>query len=196
MSGIEIIVCEGVSEVAYVRELNRLLWRNDYGYLSTAFHPVCAFSGHFGPLKKAFKAAQTANKGCDIAIWADFDIYQRNDLRDGDQYRSRRGLPEFLFSVMNFEDFLMMHCEPAMLDDWLAICQDHHHFAAPMHAEEYEPLIRQFWPTYRKGELPFMLTRSRLEQLFSNLDRHNPLIRNDFGSHVKNEVTTRRLVFA
>lgn len=195
MSSIEIIVCEGVSEVAYIHELNRLVCRKDYGYAMVPFHPVCAFSGHFGPLKKAFKTAQASNRGNSVSIWADYDTYLRNDLRDGSQYQTRQGLPDFLFSVMNFEDFLMMHCEPAVLDEWQSICQAHHHFSTPMHAEEYEPLVRQFWPDYKKGELPFVLTRQRLEWLFQNIDRPNMLIKNDFGSHVKKELAAGRLFF-
>lgn len=52
MAGVEIVVCEGDSEVAYVNELNRLLYRDPFGFKMLAFRAVCAESGHFDRIKR------------------------------------------------------------------------------------------------------------------------------------------------
>ena len=64
-----------------------------------------------------------------------------------------------------------------------------------MHAREYEPLFRDFWPDYQKGDMPFELTRQRLEQLFVNLEIPDLPIRNEFGQYVRDELAAGRLKF-
>ena len=96
---------------------------------------------------------------------------------------------------MNFEDFLMMHCETPQLKAWTEVCRRHRHFEVPMHAREYEPPFRDFWPDYQKGDMPFELTRQRLEQLFVNLEIPDLPIRNEFGQYVRDELAAGRLKF-
>lgn len=64
-----------------------------------------------------------------------------------------------------------------------------------MHAREYEPLFRDFWPDYQKGDMPFELTRQRLEQMFVNLEIPDMPIRNGFGQYVRDELAAGRLKF-
>lgn len=195
MAGVEIVVCEGDSEVAYVNELNRLLYRDPFGFKMLAFRAVCAESGHFDRIKRVVKTEKAANPSSRLLVWVDFDVYCRNDLNNRLKYQNRKGLPDFLFSVMNFEDFLMMHCETPQLKAWTEVCRRHRHFEVPMHAWEYEPLFRDFWPDYQKGDMPFELTRQRLEQLFVNLEIPDLPIRNEFGQYVRDELAAGRLKF-
>ena len=195
MAGVEIVVCEGDSEVAYVNELNRLLYRDPFGFKMLAFRAVCAESGHFDRVKRAVKTEKAANPSSRLLVWADYDVYCRNDLNNRVKYQNRKGLPDFLFSVMNFEDFLMMHCETPQLKAWTEVCRRHRHFEVPMHAQEYEPLFRDFWPDYQKGDMPFELTRQRLEQMFVNLEISDMPIRNGFGQYVRDERAAGRLKF-
>lgn len=195
MAGVEIVVCEGDSEVAYVNELNRLLYRDPFGFKMLAFRAVCAESGHFDRIKRVVKTEKAANPSSRLLVWVDFDVYCRNDLNNRLKYQNRKGLPDFLFSVMNFEDFLMMHCETPQLKAWTEVCRRHRHFEVPMHAREYEPLFRNFWPDYQKGDMPFELTRQRLEQLFVNLEIPDLPIRNEFGQYVRDELAAGRLKF-
>ena len=75
---------------------------------------------------------------------------------------------------MNFEDYLVLHCMPEIVEDWQSICESNNHFVVPMCARQYEKLFNKFISTnfgtdYRKGEVPFDLTQQRILQLFDNL---------------------------
>lgn len=62
-----------------------------------------------------------------------------------------------------------------------------------MHAQEL--LFRDFRPDCQKGDIPFMLMRKRLEQLFVNLEISDMPIRNGFGQYVRDELAAGRLKF-
>lgn len=64
---------------------------------------------------------------------------------------------------------------------------------ALMHAQEL--LFRDFRPDCQKGDIPFMLMRKRLEQLFVNLEISDMPIRNGFGQYVRDELAAGRLKF-
>lgn len=70
MAGVEIVVCEGDSEVAYVNELNCLLYRDPFGFKMLAFRAVYAESGHFDRVKCTVKTEKAANPG----IWECVDF--------------------------------------------------------------------------------------------------------------------------
>lgn len=193
--GTEIVVCEGDSERAYINELNRLLYRDPYGYPMQAFSAVPVGTGHFNEVKRTYLAERRANRSSTVVVWVDWDIYLRNDRQNGTKYRGKQKIPDFYFSVMNFEDFLMLHCSREQLDSWVDLCASREHYAKPMHADEYEPLVRQYWPSYRKGELPFELTAERVQKMFQNIQVPGLLIRNDFGQYVFNQVQAKRLKF-
>ena len=99
MNGSYIVVCEGASEAHYLTLLNRLLEKLppplelrgrpirfnlpmlDDASLdrSSAYAGKCVGNGKFNLLIKAWSKAAKDNKRCDIKIWADWDLYARND---------------------------------------------------------------------------------------------------------------------
>lgn len=61
-------------------------------------------------MQQAYRKCRRADKHTQIVIWVDIDIYVRNEgaveERNAKGYAHKGELPDFLFSVMNFEDFL------------------------------------------------------------------------------------------
>ena len=189
----EIILCEGESELAYIQELNRLLVKNNTSY-GRAFIPKCIGSGYFNLVKKAYIAERKRNPKDTIFIWVDKDLYVRNDKNCLDEYKKRpNSLPEFFFSIMNFEDFIVLHCQDEIVSQWIDFCTQKRHFSSPMHASEYEPFIKKMFPDYQKGELPFNLTSEHVRQMMKNLHKYQ--IDNDFGEHISQEIQQGNLKF-
>ena len=99
-----IVVCEGSSEFAYIQELNRLMREME---CSVVFRPIAVGSGFYAAVQSKYREIKRANPRGDICIWVDADIYIRNERNCNDAYRRRpAGVPAFLFSRQNFEDFL------------------------------------------------------------------------------------------
>lgn len=138
---------------------------------STSFHILIAV--------KRFNCHFKRNPRSTIHICVDFDIYLRNDNDNWTSYETKpKGIPEFLFTNMNFEDYLSLHFEKGLSDTWYQLCSNNHHFSSPMHDITYTPLFTaNILPGYKKGEMPFTLTASHLSLLFRNLnntDNHFP----------------------
>lgn len=180
-----IIVCEGESEHAYLQRLQSFLdaqplpddtFETPIRFIGPM--QAVAKTGAFGKSKSAFNKIRKANKtASSIQIWADFDLYHRNDLCCADEYAAKTaGIPDFLFSFHNFEDFLALHWSGAQLEEWLRYgsVMGRNHFAAPLHARDYEPEIQRIFPGYRKGELsPDFISWASLGNLKQNL-KHEP----------------------
>lgn len=155
-----IIVCEGESEWAYLQRLQSFL---DQQPLDTGFEPPLRFiaprqavakNGKFGSLKRQFNQIYRANKRSTIRIWADFDLYHRNDNGCADQYaRKPEKIPDFHFSYHNFEDFYALHSDGEHFQEWLRF-GERGHFATPLHADGYLPEIKRIFPSYTKGTVP------------------------------------------
>ncbi len=127
-----IIVCEGASEKAYIQELNRYLEEED---IPLHFIPRPSNGGQYSPVVQKYKEVRKHNKTTRILIWVDWDRYQRNDNSDMDNYRKKPGdIPDFLFSHMNFEDFLSMHRDRAEMERWGTSCVGRDHFTTPSHS--------------------------------------------------------------
>jgi hypothetical protein len=173
-----LIVCEGESEWAYLQRLQGFLDQQTLpeGAFETPLRLVSpptliARSGKFGDLKARHGEARRENRKASIQIWTDFDLYHRDDHRCATSYRNKpAGLPDFLFSFHNFEDFLALHCDGDQFDTWLAFGRKGH-FAVPWHAEGYLPEFEKSFPGYAKGQIPvdFINWRS-----LTNLKRHLP----------------------
>jgi len=156
-----IVVCEGESEWAYLQRLQGFL--DQQPILPGAFEPplrliapqrIIAKSGTFGSLKNRYRKTRAENKKASIRIWADFDLYHRNDMRCAELYALKTaGIPDFLFSFHNFEDFFALHLDEPRLQQWLSF-GNRGHFANPLHAIDYLPEFRQIVPDYVKGSLP------------------------------------------
>lgn len=194
MNQTETILCEGESEVAYIQALGRIMYRPDGSIKRAPFYPRLIGSGYCGVVIGAYKKARSANRKDPIQVLVDKDVYLRNDKNSGTDYQNKStAIPNFLFSTMNFEDYLMLHCENSILDSWVTICQSKNHFSVPMHSCDYEPLFKQYFPEYEKGSLPFDLTKEVVNRMFSNL-RSTP-IRNEFGEYLCDLVQSEKLKF-
>ena len=96
----EIILCEGRSEIAYIQELGRLLYRSNSVSYTAAFFPCLIGGGDFNTVNKCFKAERKKNRKDEFLIWVDRDLYIRNDKNCGDLYSQKANtLPKFFFSV-------------------------------------------------------------------------------------------------
>ena len=191
----ETILCEGQSELVYVQEVNRILCRNNF---SAAFYAKLIGNGLFSNVIKAYKKEHRTNRKGIFYAWVDFDLYHRNEKQSFGQYERHQSngnsQPKFLFSRMNFEDFLALHCEDPQLNKWLDICEENNHFSSPMTAAVCTPLFtKNIFPNYKKGTLPFALSKNKLETMFSNLNKTQ--IQNDFGKHLLEELEQGKLRF-
>ena len=126
--------------------------------------------GHFTAVQQKYRVEKRNNPKSDIRIWVDRDTYIRNDCGDGEKYQEKpQYLPDFIFSVMNFEDFLAMHLDETVLENWFQVCSREKHNITPMTEDKYLPLVRQhLFDNYEKGDTPFEITETRLKNLFSN----------------------------
>lgn len=161
------VICEGISEYAYIQQLNRWLNDNDY---SCVLLPKPAGSGHFTAVQRKYQSEKRANPKQDIIIWVDKDTYVRNDAKDRENYEHKsKKMPDFQFSVMNFEDFLVLHLDSYVLENWFQICSRHRHHIKPMTENIYLPLLCQhIFNNYVKGELPFDIDTNSLTKLLRN----------------------------
>lgn len=159
-----IIVCEGPSEKAYIQELNRYLEQED---IPLHFIPWPSNGGQYAPVVKKYREVRKDNRTAKILIWVDWDRYLRNDNADMDNYRNKSNdIPDFLFSYMNFEDFLSMHLNRDKMENWWISCNSRHHFDTPSHSKEYLPAFKLFIGTmYEKGEMPIPIDCQSLENL-------------------------------
>ncbi|TAE90782.1 MAG: hypothetical protein EAZ81_08660 [Verrucomicrobia bacterium] len=177
------IVCEGKSEWAYLRRLQGFL--DDQATEVGEFQPPLMFiapesaiakNGECKLLVRRYKEKRKENKNGSIQIWADFDLYHRNDLNCADNYSKRaRGIPDFLFSYHNFEDFFALHHDGTVLQTWLDYGQStRRHFENPLHSKDYEPEIKRIFPEYEKGDIPVdFVNWTTLKNLKKNLN-HQP----------------------
>lgn len=192
----EIIVCEGSSEKAYVQALNRILYRGSDAWPLPAFRPELAGQGCYSSVVKTFKVVVGKNKNARPLIWVDRDIYLRNERDSETNYRNKpAGIPDFLFSTMNFEDFLTLHCENEIFESWLQICQAKNHFRQPMTAKEYLPLFLEIFPDYKKGDLPFIVCEENVRRMIRRLQDPEMPFQNDFGTYLGRSIELKELNF-
>jgi hypothetical protein len=179
-----IIVCEGESEWAYLRRLQGFL--DDQELPPDTFDTPLQFvvpervivkNGSFGKMKSRYNKMRKENKNTAIQIWADFDLYHRNDFKCAEHYAAKSGgIPDFLFSFHNFEDFFALHFNGGALDEWLRFGGPAglRHFITPLHSEGYLPEIKRIFPGYGKGGLPAdFVSWASLKNLKANL-QHQP----------------------
>ena len=82
--------------------------------------------------------------------------------------RKKQGIPDFLFSYMNFEDFLILHENENTVSKWIKLSGDH--FKEPMHSDEYLSRFKLIKPNYKKGELTQPIDKSRFEMMLNILE--------------------------
>ena len=156
-----IIVCEGESEWAYLQRLQSFLDQQplpDGGFESSLrfIAPIQAIAkgGKFATLQSQYRKTWKGNKKSSIKIWADFDLYHRNDNGCAYSYAHKPATtPDFLFSYHNFEDFFALHSNASCFHKWRRFAA-HGHFSTPLHSDGYLPEIQRIFPDYAKGGLP------------------------------------------
>lgn len=174
-----IIVCEGASERAYLQRFQSFLDRQPL--LSDTFETplkliaprrAIAGGGKFSILKKRYAETRKDSPKVAIQIWADFDLYHRNDQQSADDYANKPdGIPDFLFSYHNFEDFFALHSDGDTFQKWLEF-GNMGHFTKPLHSADYLPKIKIIFPDYAKGNLPAdFITWDSLNNLKRNSSR-------------------------
>lgn len=163
------IVCEGASEYAYIQSVNRIL---KAGNVNINIIPKSVDTGHYKNVVKKYKEIRNSNKKTDIKIWVDKDIYKRNDKNNGNYYGNKqKNIPDFLFSIYNFEDFLVLHLEDNIVQQWINILTEKKHFNNPLKSESYLPLIKQhinIFHNYDKKEIPFDLTLEKIKLAYKH----------------------------
>jgi hypothetical protein len=178
-----IIVCEGASEKAYIQELNRYLEEED---IPLHFIPRPSNGGQYSPVVKKYREVREDNRTAKILIWVDWDRYRRNDNADMDNYRKKSSdIPDFLFSYMNFEDFLSMHHDRSQMQRWWTSCVSRDHFTTPSHSNEYMPAFKAFiGGDYAKGDMPLAIKCNLLENLRTHQNDSSVPFKCDFAKEL------------
>lgn len=199
-----IIVCEGESEWAYLQRLQSFLLKQELpvGVFEPPLRLIAperciAKGGRFSTLKKYYNHFRKENKNSSIKIWADFDLYHRNDNQCAVQYALKTaGIPDFYFSFHNFEDFYALHLDVGQFKEWLQF-GGQGHFSNPLHSYDYLPEFQKIFPDYKKGELPVdfiswdslkNLKRNKAQRPTSN--PHNLQEIGSFADFLINEIDT------
>lgn len=178
-----LVLCEGASECAYLQRLNALLSRLPpySGFLQLIPKPSgksektggltgCG-SGDFGAVSHCYKKVKKDNFREKIEIWVDSDLYVRNDDDCLARYNGKPpGIPDFKFSIHNFEDFLAFHADDKRYGQWKRAMDGAGHFRHPLHSDDYRPLFLGVFPGYEKGRVaPFRVDEASLKNLFRHL---------------------------
>lgn len=186
-----ILLCEGESEYAYIQELNRYLRENECNF---KFIPKVIGSGFYSEVQKKHKEVRKDNPRTPIRILLDDDIYVRNENKreqaNSSMLASSGFKDEFMFNVHNFEDFLTLHCNDGVLNQWLTKCAKTNHENTPMHSAQYMPLVKEIFSEYEKGELPFSpIDQEKLDNLFRHNEDNSIFIKSDFATYLKEKLT-------
>lgn len=183
-----IIVCEGRSEYAYLRRLQSFLdAQTEVWPVPLLFIPQIPENsdgdenggGFYTNVSRCYRQQRKDNKKAKIEVWVDDDIYVRQDsvaeIKNRAAYLGKpAGIPDFVFSFHNFEDFLALHLEDAAIQAWHTAF-DPDHVAKPLHSEDYMPRFGSVLPGYEKGSLdPDFITHESLLRLKANLS--TPLV--------------------
>ena len=176
------IVCEGPSENAYIQEINRLFKEEE---IPLTFIGRPSEGGHYKAVISKYKSEKDKNPRSDIRIWVDWDRYMRNDSKDMDHYKKKSSkIPNFLFSYMNFEDFLVLHLTRDKLNQWISSCIRRNHFKSPSKSNEYLDEFKHFIGGYSKGEIPIEISKASLENLKRNQEDLKVPIKCDFAKEL------------
>lgn len=185
-----LVICEGSSEVAYVQELNRFL--NEEGF-RLVFSVVDACGGGFNRIRQICRQNRLKRQ-THAFVLVDRDLYCDGECVNARRYAQwKDSLPPFYFQYFNFEDFLLMHYPKSIVEAWKEKVAASHHFERPLPETEYMPFFVSFIKEhkaelqieeYKKGSLPFVLTRQKLEMLWQN-NGTGELPRSDFATFLE-----------
>ena len=177
-----VVVCEGASENTYLQELNRFFREHR---IPLNFIPRVVGNGSCKAVMGYYRNIRRFMKNEEIIIWVDLDIYMSSEAHN--YARKPSDIPDFLFSEMNFEDFLVLHMNPQRVFEWQGIAEKHEHFQQPLPASVYGPIYKAIcFNRYRKGRMPFRLNAKSLGQMFANLKNKHIRFGNGFGVFLEN----------
>lgn len=209
------ILCEGKSEITYLKLLSRFI-RDASSALSL---PV-SFAGrppdfgmgggHLPDITRAYKQECKRKGDKQIRIWVDADIPLRDKAKTPDKFAKGWATSldkwSFAFSPLVFEDFLAMHFDDALYADWKQTFAASGHFKDPLIKDKHEPLFLPFWRRalgdpdthYDEGDLPDdWITDASLSNLFrhcSDPDLVSPVRtltpQPTFGEFLRDELTS------
>lgn len=153
------VVCEGKSEKAYLAQLNRLFRESGVPII---VKDEVAGGGGYALVTDTYKKTQKKSGIRKVGphtpqpwIWVDSDLYERNERDCHTRYQNRpNGIPAFLFSHHNFEDFLVLHLGDEQVAQWVNLCNGG---SDPLHERDYLPLLPALFPDYQKPNLPAAL---------------------------------------
>lgn len=189
-----LIICEGASECNYLLHLQRFLRelpppkgmsmplvliglpkQRD----PLTLRPKGVGTGEFGKVVRAYKNELRQNRSARFLIWVDDDLYVRNDQACGTHYNGKSGgIPDFSFSVHNFEDFLALHFPDEQFASWKTEFGSTGHFQSPLHGSEYAVHFQNILPKYKKGDLPIgFVSLDSLNNMIRHLRQLPPMAR-------------------
>lgn len=172
------VICEGRSEFVYIQRLQSFLdEQSTTGWsVPLRFMPIDNGGGFYGNIVSGYRAKRKHNKHARIKIWADYDLYARNDKGSMTLYLAKPlGIPDFKFSYHNFEDFLVLHMEDKKVQSWKEGVAASGHLTTPLHTKKYTELFANIMPNYQKGDLsPDFISEKSLRCLKQNIQ--NPIV--------------------
>lgn len=152
-----IIVCEGKSEANFVNSLFKSFGKNN---ISLKVHVANGWRG----IERKVKSIKKDNPRTRIEIIMDYDVIKRGECK-----KTRFAGITPRYNYFNYEDFLMLYQPKNVVLAYQEKCESFKHFDSPMKSGKIEEVIRDFFPNYEKGKLPFTLD----EQAIINLQKNN-----------------------
>lgn len=161
------ILCEGNSETNYITRLNKFLDNEGYNFTfqsenlhGSLLSKTDTEKSAYNKITNKFKNLLSKSKKGLFVIWLDDDVFKRQQLKKDilenllKNFNSIHKKIKIIYSYENFEDFLSMHLEQELFEQWERICLEQNHFETPMISTVYEPLIRTIIKGYSKEKLP------------------------------------------
>ncbi len=172
------VIVEGKSEETYLQSLNSFLQYEmppdvDYGS-KLLYIPHVSGGGRYSDVQRTYRqvcGGERKKPGGAFWAWVDVDLYVRRGSKDeiwnAAAYAARKFPWSFVFSFMNFEDFLALHFDDGLFDKWFDVFNAAGHFEKPLKGADYLPQFQPLWEVwfkgkehspdedqYRKGDLP------------------------------------------
>ncbi len=175
------IICEGSSEEAYLKELNKYLRSNGFEVYLKLYNLYGI--AEYSKIKKKYRNVRRCAKKTDkILAWLDNDVFKRGKLSKDELRRILGGFYNIKYNYENFEDFLVMHLSDEKVNCWQEICRKESHFSEPMNNKAVAKFIHQIFSGYSKGSLPgeFQINAETLERLNINQEKSSVQSKSDF----------------
>lgn len=156
MSEIEILyfACEGRSEEAYIKAINNVL--ANYA-LKFRCLPWYAEGGQISKINQCLKAKMKDKhiKPYNVYVVCDDDLRCRYPKKwDVKELLKKIDDSHILYNCHNFEDFLSLHFDEELSNQWFTIMTGKNHWSTPVCECTYLDEFKKVCPGYDKGRLP------------------------------------------